>query len=128
MPAMRGRCGRVNRRSGRILPSAPPHQGWGTTGSTTRTGCKGSGSELRFSFGWVAWYESIIGGGEGARGTRCASASGGTLKPPVIEVSITEDLTIDQFEHTKLIGHHITLGINSVVPDVSVRTLIAAEV
>ena len=49
------------------------------------------------------------------------------LKPALIEVGITEDLTIDQFEHTKLIGHHITFGINPVVVDVSSRTIIAAK-
>ena len=58
----------------------------------------------------------------------CATLSTGTLETPSVEVSITEDLTIDQFEHTKLIGHHITFGINSVVVDVSGRTIIAAEV
>jgi hypothetical protein len=61
VPGMRGRCGRVNHRSGRSPPSAPLRAGWGTTGSATHTGCRGSGSELRFSFGGVAWYELIIG-------------------------------------------------------------------
>jgi hypothetical protein len=57
----------------------------------------------------------------------CATFSTGTLKPLVVEVSIRKDLTIDQFEHTKLIGHHITLSINSVAVEVCCRTLIAAE-
>jgi hypothetical protein len=49
------------------------------------------------------------------------------LKPAGVEVSISEDLTIDQFEHTKLIGHHITLGINTVPVNISGRTIIAAK-
>ena len=50
------------------------------------------------------------------------------LEPAGVEVGITEDLTIDQLKHTKLIGHHITFGINPVVVDVCCRTIIAAEV
>ena len=46
-----GRCARVTHSSGRTLPYAVPPPGWGTTGSATRTGCRGSGSELRFSWG-----------------------------------------------------------------------------
>ena len=57
----------------------------------------------------------------------CGSSSTGTLKPTVVEVSIAEDLTIHQFEHTKLIGHHITLSINTVAVDVCCRTIIAAQ-
>ena len=49
VPVMRGRCGRVTRRSGRRSPSALPHQGWGTTVTATRSGCRGSGSGLRFA-------------------------------------------------------------------------------
>ncbi len=49
------------------------------------------------------------------------------LKPPTGEVSIAEDLTIHEFEHTKLIGHHVTLSINTVAVDVCCRTIIAAQ-
>lgn len=41
---------------------------------------------------------------------------------------MSEDLTIDQFEHTKLIGENVTLCINPVGADVGGRTIIAAEV
>ncbi len=40
---------------------------------------------------------------------------------------ISEHLTIHQFEHTKLIGHHITFGINTVAIDVCCRSVIAAD-
>ena len=83
VPGMRGRCGRVTRRSGRRSPSAPPHQGWGTTGSATHTHRRGSGSGLRFSFAWVGWYESIIRGGEGHLVPRCAGFSS------VLMISVT---------------------------------------
>jgi len=57
----------------------------------------------------------------------CATFSTGTLKAPVVEVCSTEDLTIDQFEHTELIGEHITFGINSVAVQVCCRTIVAAQ-
>jgi len=41
---------------------------------------------------------------------------------------IGKDLTIHQFEHTKLIGHDITFSINPLLPDVSGRTIIAAQI
>ena len=40
---------------------------------------------------------------------------------------ISEDLTIHQFEHTKLIGENITFGINTVAVDVCCRTVVAAQ-
>ena len=49
------------------------------------------------------------------------------LKPTTVEVVISEDLTIHQFEHTKLIGENITLSINTIAVDVCCRTIIAAE-
>ena len=65
--------------------------------------------------------------GHGVRNPLCATYSTGTLKAPAVEVMIAKDLTIDQFEHTKLIGHYITLSINTVAVDVCCRTIIAAE-
>jgi len=58
----------------------------------------------------------------------CATCSGSTLKPPAVEVSIRKDLTIDQFEHTELVGEHITFGINSVAVQICCGTIVAAEV
>jgi len=69
----------------------------------------------------------VAGRGVRSRGS-CATLSTGTLKPPVVEVSISEDLTINQLKHTKLIGHYITLRVDSVVVDVCLRSIIAAEV
>ena len=37
------------------------------------------------------------------------------LKPTEVKVSVREYLTVDKFEHTKLIGQHITFGINSLI-------------
>ena len=59
VPGMRGRCERVTHRRGRRRPSAPPLPGWGTTVTATRKRCKGSGNELRFSFGWFVWYALV---------------------------------------------------------------------
>ena len=56
-----------------------------------------------------------------------ATFSTGTLKATVVEVSVRKDLTIHQFEHTKLIGHDITFCIDSVAVEISSRTIIAAE-
>jgi len=53
--------------------------------------------------------------------------STGTLKAPSVEIVIGKDFTIHQFEHTELIGHHITFGIDSIAVDISGRTIIAAE-
>ena len=50
------------------------------------------------------------------------------LKPPAVEVMIGKDLTIHQFEHTKLIAHHVTFSINTVAVDVCCRTIITADV
>ena len=58
----------------------------------------------------------------------CATYSTGTLKAPVVEVSVRKDLTIHQFKHTELIGENITLSINSVAVQVCCRTRISAEV
>ena len=49
VPDCWGQYGRGTRRTCRRSPYAPPHQGSGTTGSATRSGCKGSGSGLRFA-------------------------------------------------------------------------------
>ena len=57
----------------------------------------------------------------------CATSTTGTVEAPAVEIMIGKDLTIDQFEHTELIGENITLGINSVAIDVGGRTIIAAE-
>jgi len=89
------------------------------------------GVHLAFDFAhWVGfvWFLLILQGHRPARGGRCATLSTGTLKPPVVEVSISEDLTIDQLKHTKLIGHYITLRVDSVVVDVCLGSIIAAEV
>ena len=40
---------------------------------------------------------------------------------------VREYLTIDQFEHTKLIGENITFGINSILFDVCCGTIVAAQ-
>ena len=48
---MRGRCGRVIHRSGRILPCALPLPESGTTATATHRHCRGSGNGLRFSWG-----------------------------------------------------------------------------
>jgi len=72
------RCERVTRRSGRRSPSALPRAGWGTTGSATADCRRGSGNGLRFSFGGVAWYGSIIRGGEGHLVPHCATYATGT--------------------------------------------------
>ena len=58
----------------------------------------------------------------------CATYSTGTLKASVVEVSVRKDLTIHQFEHTKLIGQHITFGINPIPVEVCCGTIIAAQV
>jgi hypothetical protein len=99
VPGMRGRCGRVTRRSGRRSPSAPPHQGWGTTGSATHTHRRGSGSGLRFSFAWVGWYESIVRGGEGHLVPRCASSSGGD-QDGILPAGILQDLSVGDIQST----------------------------
>ena len=49
--------------------------------------------------------------GGGHRKGVCASSTIGTLKPTVIEVSVRKDLTIHEFEHTKLIGENVTLSL-----------------
>jgi hypothetical protein len=45
----------------------------------------------------------------------------------VVEVSVRKDLTIDQFEHTKLIGQNITLRVDSVTVEIGSRTIVTAE-
>jgi len=56
-----------------------------------------------------------------------ATATLSMLKLSVVEVSVTEHLTIDQFEHTKLIGENITFGINPIPVEVCCRTIVAAQ-
>jgi len=57
----------------------------------------------------------------------CATLSGGTLETTSSEVSMREYLTINQFEHTKLIGENVTLSVDSVISDICCRTIIAAQ-
>jgi hypothetical protein len=58
----------------------------------------------------------------------CASSGTGTLETTLIEVSIAEDLTIHQFERTKLIGENITFSVNPIITKISSRTTIAAQI
>ena len=74
VPDCWGQCGRVNRSSGRSLPSSPLPSAWGTTVTATHNRRRGSGNGLRFAFAWVA-YESIIRGWRGQRNPLCATLS-----------------------------------------------------
>ena len=51
----------------------------------------------------------------------------GTLKASAGEIMVGEYLTLHQFEHTKLIGHCVTFGINSILFDVCCGTIVAAQ-
>jgi len=65
--------------------------------------------------------------GRGHRKGVCATSTIGTLKASAVEVSVRKDLTIDQFEHTKLIHQNITLSVDSVAVEISGRTIVTAE-
>ena len=64
---------------------------------------------------------------QGFRKGGCATFSTGTLEASAVEVSIRKDLTIDQFEHTELVGQNVTFGINSVAVQVCCGTMVAAQ-
>ena len=87
MQGMRGQRGRVTRRSGRSPPYAPPRQAWGTTVTATHTHRRGSGNELRFSFGLVCLVCFILVGRNQGSGAPCAS-SATVPDPPVADPTV----------------------------------------
>ncbi len=69
----------------------------------------------------------IIGTGSADLGGRVDSSRIGTLKPTVVEICFTKDLTIHEFKHTKLIGQNITFSINTLTLNVSGGTIVTAK-
>ena len=75
---------------------------------------------------WVPLNRISIGHGEAPTS---ASVPPQRLSPGLCqgEVVIAKDLAIDQFEHTKLIGHHITFTNDSLTVDVCFGAIIAQQ-
>lgn len=74
-------CEQESSRSGRTLPSSVLPPECGTTGSATHSGCRGSGSELRSAWGWVASERIVAWEGAGCAPPGRSDGAGALAHP-----------------------------------------------